>query len=121
LRHHDEDRLVVKRDAVCRQDGIIASVYRTGIVAPGDIGRGEHANNSGSGAHRCEVNRFDSTARNRCTADREMQRPFGLADIIDIDRTAADVTHRRVMRRGHADSARRSFGRDISSVNDLSD
>ena len=121
LRDDDEHRLVVKLDAVGRQNGVIAGVDRAGIVAPGDILCREHANNAGRGAYRGKLDRFDPTACHRRAANGEMQRAFRLANVVHVDGAAANVAHRGIVPRGHADGARRSFGYDVRSLREFSD
>jgi hypothetical protein len=50
-----------------------------------------------------------------------VQCPFRLADVVDINSAAADVANRRVVARIDADGARRSLGRNIRNLRDLSD
>ena len=57
------------------------------------------ATTPGAAAHGIEIDVLEQAARDRRTADGEMQRSLGLANIVDIDRGAADVPHSGIVLR----------------------
>ncbi len=106
LRHHGEHDLIVEFDGLVGEDRVVVQ-HRPDIVLAGNIGRGQHQHDAGRGAHRVEIDRLEPPPRDRRAAERDMQRPLRLADVVDIGCRAADVPDRGIVRRRRADDAQR--------------
>ena len=84
LGDHREHHLAVEFDRIGGEHGIVAH-HGTDVVAPGNIGRGEHRDDAGDLAHGVEIDAQDAPAGRRRPAGREMQRALGLAQVVDVD------------------------------------
>ena len=80
------------------------------VVLAGNVGGGQHRDDARRGAHGGKIESAQGAARLVGHADRDMQRPVRLADVVDIGRRAADVQARRIMRQRLVDDRRRSSG-----------
>ena len=100
---------------------------RADIVLAGNVGGGQHRDHAGRRAHRVEIEPSDLPARDRRAADRDVQRAFRLADVVDVGRAARDMLRRGVMRierrttRSRSSSARRSGSADIGGLPEAGD
>ena len=103
LRHHGEHHLAVELDLAVGEHRIVAG-DRADIVLAGNIRGGQHRDDAGRGAHRVEIDAEQLPGRDRRAADRDVQQPFRLADVVDEGRAAGDVLRRGVV----AQSARRT-------------
>jgi hypothetical protein len=86
----------VERDDVLRQDRVIAH-GRAAIIATRNVGGGYDPNDAWRRTDRVETQPRDTTMRKGRAADCDVERPFRLADIVDIYGGAADMAHGGVM------------------------
>jgi len=98
-RHDGEERLAVEIDLALGEHRIIAH-GRGDVVGAGYVGGGEHHDDTGRLPHGAEIERGDAPARLGRHADGDMQGALGLADIVDVMRSALHVPQGRIMRQG---------------------
>ena len=80
-----------------RSSGSSAKTGRD-VVLAGNVGRGQHRDNAGRRAHRAEIEARHHAAGPVRHADGDMQRPLGLADVVDIGRRALHVQPSGIVR-----------------------
>ena len=110
VRGDDKNRLAEILHLVAREDGVIVQDGAE-IVLAGDIGREQHRDHAGCGAHRREIDGDNARMRALRQAEGGMQRTARLEDVIDIRRRAGDVQMGAVVaqRRTHpAEDGRRA-------------
>ena len=96
-RHHREHDLAVELDLLRRRTPDRRRAIGADVVLAGDVGRGQHRDHAGRGAHRIEIDAEQLPGRDRRAADRDVQQALGLADVVDEGRAARDVLGGRVM------------------------
>ena len=90
LGYRGKYRLTDKFHQAIGEDRIIVEDRAT-IVVAGDVIRGDYRDHAGRGAHRVEIDFADSRVRFAAEAERDIQRPRELGDIVDISRIARHV------------------------------
>ena len=112
-RDDGENRLIVEQNLLVGEQRLVGE-RRRNVVPARDVGGGEHGDDALGGAHRGKIEPAQRPARLVGQADRDVQRPGGLADVVDIGRGAADVQARRIMGERLVDDRRLDFERDAS-------
>jgi hypothetical protein len=90
LRHHGEERLAVEGDGVGGEERIVAR-HGADVVGAGNVGRRQHRDDAGHGAHGGEVERDQPAVGDAAQAEISVQQPLGRSDVVDIDGFARDM------------------------------
>ena len=85
-RDDGEQRLAVNTGSPRSANSGSSLEDRRDVVVAGNVGGGQHRDDAGRGAHRVEIERAQLARRLVGPADRDMQRPCGFADVVDIGR-----------------------------------
>jgi hypothetical protein len=97
-RDHREDRLPPIEDLAFYKHRLVAE-RRRDVVLSRNIRMGQHSDDAGALPHRLQVHLSDGASYNViCPSRHHMQRAGGLANVVDIGRTTADMLDRAVMR-----------------------
>ena len=107
-RHDGEHDLAVELDLSVDEHRIVVQ-HRADVVLAGNVGGGEHRDHAGRGAHRIEIDAEQLPGRDRRAADRDMQQPLRLADVVDEGRAAGDMLRRGVVAHRAAHDAQPQF------------
>ncbi len=99
-----EQGLAVEGDVALDEHRIVAEGGRD-VVLAGNVRRGQHRDDAGRGADRGQVEQEQAAAGLRRAADGDVQRAFGLADVVDVLRRALHVLDRGIVRQRLPDMA----------------
>ena len=91
LGDHREDGLAVKHHPTLGKDRVVAPPDRAHVVAPRDVGGGQHPHHPRRGPHRVEVHAPDRPVRHGSEAQGRVQRALGDRQVVGIVGPPGDV------------------------------
>ena len=102
---YGEQGLPVKFNQSIREQPFVAGVDRADVIAPRDVGRADHIDDAGRGAHRRKVEIPDTRMRVLADAHVGVQQVSRFRQVVHIVRRASHVLDRTVVRHRFMDGA----------------
>ena len=108
LRDHREHHLPIELDAALDENWVVVQ-HRADVVLARDVRWGQHRDDAGRSAHRIEIEAKQLPRCDGRAADRDVQQPFRLANVVDKGGAAGHMLRRGIMPQRPAHDAQAQF------------